>query len=391
MASTILMIFVLDLMCLGSFALPLPRIVSTSAARRSVYWELDPVPIATDYTVLHDFAKLSVYGYPWTALDPERSYIEIEVPDEYSDTAKTEKKPSSKPKPAPTLIINPIQNITSNIANCTNSTIAMNCTDGFNNTTNATATLSLVMTNHEQPLYSHVSQWRLNNTEVSGAYELAFVTCRPKSSIELLLKNNYPYIKYANYTLLPWRIWSEPPLIQECDELHQAVYVYKPVYPRINQKYDVYQYFMVTKEVMEDTEGSKITMPDTRDVQSLTNTATSTNYFTSTLKNLEMTKEKTEQENYVDNSTANTQKSVQLDIRHPHIKQKLELGGIDHDNTEQIQNFFSSGNKKVGQDVNVQNAGNETDLEKGLERVSDQELFQAVESVLEALEERLSD
>ncbi|CAI8018608.1 hypothetical protein GBAR_LOCUS11270 [Geodia barretti] len=227
-------------------ALPLPRVVyeqpSPDLYSRPQAWELRPAGIEpfTAGDAAPDVQAAFIHSYIQSRFDPERPYIQMVVPRIQTDESVSEDRfnpfrvlptrptvPSPE-TPTPAMCKNESLNETS-----INGTNATACTPPTKEKEVKPAT-ALFMLADGTTLYSVGKEDANEESLLNGAYELAYVAHRPVAPAA----SPYPVAQYVDYNQINkdrFSFFGSP-------GYYEPVYIYKPVYPARSRSYDVYYY-----------------------------------------------------------------------------------------------------------------------------------------------------
>jgi hypothetical protein len=236
-------------MCLLSqaVALPLPRIVyqqpSPDFYSRPQAWELRPAGIEqfTAGGAAADLQAAFIHSYIQSRFDPERPYIQMVVPRIQTDESVSEDR-FNPFRVLPTRPTVPSAETPTSAIICKNDSLNGTSING----TNATACIppteekevkpatALFMLADGTTLYSVGKEDANEESLLNGAYELAYVAHRPVAPAA----SPYPVAQYVDYNQINkdrFSFFGSP-------GYYEPVYIYRPVYPAPSRSYDVYYY-----------------------------------------------------------------------------------------------------------------------------------------------------
>ena len=211
-----------------------------------------------------------VPSYIQGRFDPNRPYIQMVVPAEEMDTPASEDRfkpfiplptrptpPTSAPSvdktPKPE-ICNESQYVNGTWVNGTNAT---DCTPPTKKT-NGTPTTALFMLADGITLYSVAKEDAKKETLLNGAYELAYVAHRPVARTP----SRYPIAQFVDYTQLyrdKYSLFRSP---YPATGYYEPVYIYRPVYPAPSRSYDVYYYLPSDERKSQEQQTNSNAAPD---------------------------------------------------------------------------------------------------------------------------------
>lgn len=344
--------------CSLTYGLPLPRLALQQGA---AYWELRPASkqlvYSPDSNTLYD-------SYTQGRLDPDRPFIQMIIPrtngiadseakpgGPFGPTQEPEFIPISLPSPSPS----PVCNITNVSCSNTDTNPEVESPD------------AIIMLADGTSLYAVGGQARKSESSPGGAYELAFVEHRPRT-VHTPSPQLYPVIQYADYNLFPWGGYGRSPLLNYAGA-YEPVYIYKPVYPSASRSYDVYYYLPVAEHQSTEHESTNVNA----EKEEAKETA-----MPNAVKNSEADVQvqvpvKTTASNTVDSQAVAVPEGLAADTQSKNelLKEEVKMEEAEQEEEEEV------GDKM------------RTHWEEELERISDQDLINAVDKVLQQLHSRL--
>ena len=238
----------------SSFPLPLlyyQDLAGPSPARPQ-YWELRPAP----YNSLGGDAQAAAFfnSYMQGRFDPDRPYIQLIVPGRgdgevhedrlipggpFGPTRPTVPTAEAPTTEAPTVNCNDSLNATT-----VNGTNATNCVTPTSKTPDAKPSTALFMLADGTTVYSVGDKGEMDQS-LSGAYELAYVARRP-STPYIAPAPAYPLVQYADYGQMQMDSLGRVPFFGSpryaTADYYEPAYIYRPVYATASRNYDVYYY-----------------------------------------------------------------------------------------------------------------------------------------------------
>ena len=248
-----------------TYGLPLPRFVYQQDVNPSMNLEVRPAFV--QYTA--DLNSPIYTSYLQGRFDPDRPYIQMIVPNT-DGMAVAEKKPigpfgPTRPTPDIDRNENEDEKLEENkIVGCVNGSLkgtnsngtysvnGTNATSCYNKTLPAQAFLMLA---DGTTIYGVDGESvQKQHPSLDGVYELAYVAHRPQPPNSEF----YPRLQYVDYNRLPWGgfgssvLAGSPPYLTA--GLYQLLYIYKPVFPVPSRSYDVYYYLPTDHEDQNDAD-----------------------------------------------------------------------------------------------------------------------------------------
>ena len=253
-----------------TWSLPVPRLVYQQSAPNPYpqpqYWELRPA--AMEPFMASDAQTALFHSYiQQSRFDPDRPYIQMVVPNNDEDTGASEDRyfpfavrptrpPVKTTTPPPEICKNESTNATEINGTAVNRNVTENCNPPVTGTDERPAT-ALFMLADGTTLYSVGQGDAKPESPLNGAYELAYVARRPAAR----KLSPYPMVQYADYNQmnrdrLPF--FGSP---YAAAAYYEPVYIYKPVYPSSSRSYDVY-YYLPTEEQEPDANSEAESQPE---------------------------------------------------------------------------------------------------------------------------------
>ena len=375
--------------CSVTCGLPLPRLVYQQEASPSAYWEIRPAPAQFD-AYDHAFYNTYIQG----RFDPDRPYIQMIVPGT-DEVAEAEKKPSGiNPFVGPTReppAVDRDEKESEDKLNeaCKNASLVLNGTQNGTNITdcrNETRRMPTpvhLMLADGTTLYSvGKEQGKKSNLQLSGAYELAYVAHRP-SVVYSAPPQLYPVVQYADYNQIPWRGLGLIGNPYPGARIYEPLYIYRPVYPSISRSYDVYYYLPIADQ--QNAEHQE----ETEVVQDKNNEAIDEDIKPTGESEVKAEEQEADeivtpnaleeldpQEQALVDALNSKSESVQENKSPPPVKLQGEenTGVTEEDEVEELDAL-----------QNIMH------FEEKLDKISDEDLISAVETVLQQLHSRLMD
>lgn len=369
--------------------LPLPRLVfpQEAASIPAVRWELRPT--SRQFANSPDDST-----YIQGRFDPDRPYIQMIVPRgdgianyEAKPTGPfgpTREPPTTRTEEPPIECINITNNSTLNIT--VNGTVCRN--ESLPIVPSVSRPLARLMLADGTRIYPiEGAQGQSTEWSPSGAYELAYTTYRPRT-VSAVSPQFFPVIQYADFG------W---PGGYPAGGTFEPVYIYKPVYPSALRSYDIYYYFPVAepqrdaeresaKTNTEKAEASEITMPNALRENSKAHPQVQSHVeVVSTTPTSQ--KEVESQKN--PGSESDNDKMVEIEEEHPVMEIKNEQTEIAEAEPEETIGESHVSEAEPGE--KTVESEEDSNWEKELENISDQDLMAAIEKVLQEIHSRLSD